>query len=1107
MKSILSRKYKSILIGVACLLFLFKIAGAAHVTGGSIHWKTVANGDSLIVEVITYAECNGTVYNDGYITISTAKKSATLFNLKVKSTRKIDNICSTACSPCGTGSCSNKVGFQEIIYYKKFYLPIYIDTANCELNITYNDCCRPLNFTTADSKNKSLKLEAYLNFCNSSQDQSPVLNDSLIQSINLARYQLLDFSMQDQDADSIKYYVDSVHNVSWKKGFNSEYPFFGGYELDSITGIVQLRSRRIEISALAVQTVSFKNGKVKCATTREYPYFVQKNEVVRWLEDSLGTYSKNVIAVVGDTFNFKWWSRDYLNTDSKIDTHKLWRSRNNRISLNFRPTQNQIGKYPLIFKINNNKCPYFNEDTYPVYLHIMDSTDQSFKIKQENYNDECGQYKFLVPEKFEDYWSNTKWYLNGKHYATGYQIFPKLERDDTTIIKVTVEIGSHSFSDSIVFIPSKSPKKLLSLDSLGSSILCADSFEHTIKAQGGVKPYKFRSHDRATNTYGWDSLIKVDLSRVSTTNNYFSYSVIDAKGCAISHGFTYNTKKVQSLDILPDSTICDSGNYDFRLPLPYSSGIWTGNLVSDTNYFEGSKTGFQTKSYVYYKNLDPKYCLADMALIKLRKRSRIKFKTDTAACINNNDILLFANPPGGAFSGIGVTTIDSVNYFFGNFSNAGKRWFYYNQTNKYGCSTIDSHYISVKKDTLQFPNINKLWCQGSDSISWLKTVTKYDKWAGYGVFFNLDSGKYYLNWNSSLPEKLILNFETSRDYGCYANGKFEIDIVEKPNISFIHDSIVCAMTETYLRATPNIGSWNHNNIASAYFKYPGNPLSDTTFNLKYEVTDFNKCSFTYSTQIVVRPLATFKLPKYTDTICAKEKRYRLPIPNIYDTFYWEGKNVVNTNNEFKITFIESLRTGKSHNYDLYVDQNEKCANTESFSLFIKPKVVGDFEASKTEGKAPHAVTFTATEDSATNYIWLVNSNIYDTTNANQITIEFDSAGVYDIGLKVTNGYCTDSVNLKNLVSILPNSAHFPSKSYIKIYPNPANDIIFISSNAFVEEIQVFTLDGRFVFSETLDANHQSFNVKNLETGMYLLILKNKGGTESFKIFAKEQNLR
>jgi hypothetical protein len=101
----------------------------------------------------------------------------------------------------------------------------------------------------------------------------------------------------------------------------------------------------------------------------------------------------------------------------------------------------------------------------------------------------------------------------------------------------------------------------------------------------------------------------------------------------------------------------------------------------------------------------------------------------------------------------------------------------------------------------------------------------------------------------------------------------------------------------------------------------------------------------------------------------------------------------------------------------------------------------------------------------------------------------------------TRSTCRDSIS-KSLVVYKSNSLS-ELKTVVKVYPNPANDIIFISSNAFVEEIQVFTPDGRFVFSETLDPNHQSFNVKNLENGMYLLILKNKGGTESFKIFAKE----
>lgn len=84
----------------------------------------------------------------------------------------------------------------------------------------------------------------------------------------------------------------------------------------------------------------------------------------------------------------------------------------------------------------------------------------------------------------------------------------------------------------------------------------------------------------------------------------------------------------------------------------------------------------------------------------------------------------------------------------------------------------------------------------------------------------------------------------------------------------------------------------------------------------------------------------------------------------------------------------------------------------------------------------------------------------------------------------------------------PLSAHNPSATTFSVYPNPANDLLNVSLGSAIGEgksIRVVDLNGREVMQSNLMEN---IPVKNLSTGMYVLILKAADGKEYSQKFYK-----
>ena len=101
---------------------------------------------------------------------------------------------------------------------------------------------------------------------------------------------------------------------------------------------------------------------------------------------------------------------------------------------------------------------------------------------------------------------------------------------------------------------------------------------------------------------------------------------------------------------------------------------------------------------------------------------------------------------------------------------------------------------------------------------------------------------------------------------------------------------------------------------------------------------------------------------------------------------------------------------------------------------------------------------------------------------------------------VTRTYCIgldsqqcSSVGVKGCHKRVATAIATPTSMYIDVYPNPSRGQVHISTDRIINCTNVYTLDGRWLFSEFPNATN--FDISLPEKGTYLLQIQTESGTE------------
>ena len=109
------------------------------------------------------------------------------------------------------------------------------------------------------------------------------------------------------------------------------------------------------------------------------------------------------------------------------------------------------------------------------------------------------------------------------------------------------------------------------------------------------------------------------------------------------------------------------------------------------------------------------------------------------------------------------------------------------------------------------------------------------------------------------------------------------------------------------------------------------------------------------------------------------------------------------------------------------------------------------------------------------YQWYLNGNIISGANSSSYT--FTIPGNYY--LEISYMGCV-AISDPFIISSVNNELQ-----QISIYPNPATSIINIESINNIDEIRIFDIQSRVVFSEKINSKTKRIDISNLSTGIYI----------------------
>ncbi len=163
--------------------------------------------------------------------------------------------------------------------------------------------------------------------------------------------------------------------------------------------------------------------------------------------------------------------------------------------------------------------------------------------------------------------------------------------------------------------------------------------------------------------------------------------------------------------------------------------------------------------------------------------------------------------------------------------------------------------------------------------------------------------------------------------------------------------------------------------------------------------------------------------------------------------------------------------------------------------------LADFYTSNTTVSVYSDIEFTdLSENNPTDWDWYFEGGTPETSTAQNPEVMYESPGVYDVELTVTNSAGSnttlkeDYIVVEDIVSIGDNS-----ESKLSVYPNPASNKVFIQSGSELEYVQIFDLMGKVILSAQLDGKQKTLSISDLNEGIYFMNIRTSDSSVSKKL--------
>ena len=190
------------------------------------------------------------------------------------------------------------------------------------------------------------------------------------------------------------------------------------------------------------------------------------------------------------------------------------------------------------------------------------------------------------------------------------------------------------------------------------------------------------------------------------------------------------------------------------------------------------------------------------------------------------------------------------------------------------------------------------------------------------------------------------------------------------------------------------------------------------------------------------------------------------------------------------------------NYSVIVQSAQGCFAYDTVTVAQLPALIGGNFGVVDNGN--RHFTFTpAGQQNVTNYFWDFGDGNTLSTSVPVQHHQYAQNGTFAVTLKEGNPCDTAVISRQVYVSVMPNGVNNvanPAAS-LKIYPNPANDKLIISTlnQMQLQELSVYNVLGAKVFSRALQGNEVQVSVAQLPAGIYQLRIQTDKGLVSRRL--------
>ena len=138
-----------------------------------------------------------------------------------------------------------------------------------------------------------------------------------------------------------------------------------------------------------------------------------------------------------------------------------------------------------------------------------------------------------------------------------------------------------------------------------------------------------------------------------------------------------------------------------------------------------------------------------------------------------------------------------------------------------------------------------------------------------------------------------------------------------------------------------------------------------------------------------------------------------------------------------------------------------------------------------------STTLSTTEGYA-GYNWYLDDDLYDTSSGSSLNVS--DAGVYEVEVVDSLGCSTMSDQFA--FGVILDLDEFDEAEMIRIFPNPFKDDINIVSSNQIDQIDIYSISGKLVYTQDVNNYWSIIGLSDLESSMYLVVTRFQDGSIS-----------